>query len=133
MRQGLEHGQEEPDKQHWIFVEGAPETVLRLCGEESRIAELKGAAEKGLRVLAVAQTDWDQPYLEDPSGYPFRFLGFVALADPIRPSVPSAVAQCRRIFEAAGHLLSKFLRRCFAAAKLPQFVPKRWLPPFHGL
>ena len=79
-----------------VAIKGAPETVLRLCGEETRITELKGAAEKGLRVLAVAQTDWDQPYLEDPSGYPFRFLGFVALADPIRPSVPSAVAQCRR-------------------------------------
>ena len=79
-----------------IAIKGAPEAVLRLCGEEARITELQGAAEKGLRVLAVAEAEWDRPYLEDPSGYPFRFLGFVALADPIRPSVPAAVAQCRR-------------------------------------
>ena len=85
-----------PGRTPRVAIKGAPETVLRLCGEEARITELQGAAEKGLRVLAVAEADWDRPYLEDPTGYPFRFLGFVALADPIRPSVPSAVAQCRR-------------------------------------
>ena len=79
-----------------VAIKGAPETVLRLCGEASRIVELQGAAEKGLRVLAVAEANWDDAYLDDPAAYPFRFLGFVALADPIRPSVPSAVAQCRR-------------------------------------
>jgi Ca2+-transporting ATPase len=85
-----------PGRPARVAIKGAPETVLGLCGEESRITELQGAAEKGLRVLAVAEADWDRPYLDDPSGYPFRFLGFVALADPIRPSVPAAVAQCRR-------------------------------------
>jgi Ca2+-transporting ATPase len=79
-----------------VAIKGAPETVLRLCGEEARMAELQGAADKGLRVLAVAAVDWDQPCLDDPSAYPFKFLGFVALADPIRASVPAAVAQCRR-------------------------------------
>ena len=79
-----------------VVVKGAPETVLALCGEESRIADVADAAQKGLRFLAVAQADWDRPCLEDPTGYPFRFLGFVVLADPIRASVPAAVAQCRR-------------------------------------
>ncbi|OAI50432.1 hypothetical protein AYO46_10150 [Betaproteobacteria bacterium SCGC AG-212-J23] len=79
-----------------VTIKGAPETVLRLCKEEGRIGEIEAAARHGWRLLAVAEADWDRPYLDDPSAYPFRFLGFVALADPIRASVPAAVAQCRR-------------------------------------
>ncbi len=79
-----------------VVLKGAPETVLALCGEEARAAEIEDSTDKGMRMLAVAETTWSGPCLADPSGYPFRFLGFVALADPIRPSVPEAVAQCRR-------------------------------------
>jgi P-type Ca2+ transporter type 2C len=79
-----------------VAIKGAPETVLPLCGEAHRIGEFQQAADKGMRVLAVAEAAWDQPVLADPKGYPFRFLGFVALADPIRPSVPGAIAQCLR-------------------------------------
>jgi len=85
-----------PGRSLVVAIKGAPETVLRLCGEESRSAEIHGAAAKGLRVLVVAEAAWDGPLLDDPAGYPFRYLGYVALADPIRPSVPAAVAQCRR-------------------------------------
>jgi Ca2+-transporting ATPase len=85
-----------PGRAARVAIKGAPETVLRLCKEERKISEVEAAAQHGWRVLAVAEADWDRPYLDDPSGYPFRFLGFVALADPIRPSVPCAVAQCRR-------------------------------------
>lgn len=85
-----------PDGRVVIAIKGAPETVLPLCGEASRIADIQAAAAKGLRILVVAQTHWDAALLEDPAGYPFRYLGYVALADPIRPSVPAAVAQCQR-------------------------------------
>ena len=85
-----------PGRRVLIAIKGAPETVLRLCGEASKIAEIQAAAAKGLRILAVAEAHWDAALLDDPAGYPFRYLGYVALADPIRPSVPAAVAQCRR-------------------------------------
>ena len=85
-----------PGRRVLIAIKGAPETVLRLCGEASKIAEIQTAAAKGLRILAVAEAHWDAALLDDPAGYPFRYLGYVALADPIRPSVPAAVAQCRR-------------------------------------
>ena len=85
-----------PDGALRVALKGAPETVLALCGEEARSREIEDGAEKGLRMLAVAEAGWSGPGLADPSGYPFRFLGFVALADPLRPSVPAAVAQCRR-------------------------------------
>lgn len=48
------------------------------------MAEVAGAAERGLRLLAVAEAPWnDAQWLPDPSQYPFRWLGFVALADPL--------------------------------------------------
>ena len=90
------HAWRVPGRPALIAIKGAPETVLRLCGEEARIADLQDAAAKGLRVLVVADASWEGPLLDDPAGYPFRFLGYVALADPIRPSVPAAIAQCRR-------------------------------------
>jgi Ca2+-transporting ATPase len=79
-----------------VVVKGAPETVLRLCGALERLAEVERAAARGLRLLAVAQASWAEAPLDDPARYPFRFVGFVALADPLRASVPGAVALCRR-------------------------------------
>jgi Ca2+-transporting ATPase len=50
-----------------------------------------------MRVLGVARAelpaDLDQP--ATPRGLPFRFLGLVGLADPLRPTVPAAVKECR--------------------------------------
>jgi Ca2+-transporting ATPase len=57
--------------------------------------DARAAAARGMRVLAVAEAVSDAEPLADPAGYPFRFVGFVKLADPLRPSVPGAVAQCR--------------------------------------
>jgi len=78
-----------------VSLKGAPETVLALCGAQAQAVGIEGGAERGLRMIAVAEAHWDGPCLDDPAGYPFRFLGFVALADPLRASVPAAVAQCR--------------------------------------
>jgi len=79
-----------------VVIKGAAETVLKLCGRMERMAEMEPAAARGLRLLAVAEAPWSQPLLDDPQGYPFRWIGFVALADPLRASVPDAVALCRR-------------------------------------
>jgi Ca2+-transporting ATPase len=83
-------------------MKGAPETVIGICDlsagdRAAALAAASAAADRGLRVLAVAQAHWSEvPWLEDPRAYPWRFLGFVALADPIRPAVPAAIALCRR-------------------------------------
>jgi Ca2+-transporting ATPase len=82
-------------------IKGAAETVLPLCGAgevmQAARAQAAAAAERGLRLLAVAEAEVPEgPLPDDPGTYPFRWLGFVALADPLRPEVPAAVAQCRR-------------------------------------
>ena len=79
-----------------VVAKGAPETVLALCGRLDLLRDVERAAARGLRLLGVAEAQWAQPLLEDPSRYPYRWVGFVALADPLRPSVPDAVALCRR-------------------------------------
>jgi Ca2+-transporting ATPase len=79
-----------------VVIKGAPETVLALCGRSDAMDEVRTAAGEGLRLLAVAEAHWVGPLPEDPRHYPFRFAGFVRLTDPVRASVPAAVAQCRR-------------------------------------
>jgi Ca2+-transporting ATPase len=76
-------------------VKGAPETVLGLCGRSELMDKVRRGGEKGLRMLGVAEAEAAQ-VLDDPAAYRFRWVGFVALADPLRAGVPEAVAQCRR-------------------------------------
>jgi Ca2+-transporting ATPase len=96
------HAWRAPDGNGRIAIKGAPETVLRLCGLEAAqveraLADASEAASWGLRLLAVGEADWhDAPWPEDPAAVRFTWLGFVALADPLRESVPAAVAECRR-------------------------------------
>jgi Ca2+-transporting ATPase len=84
-----------PAGERRVAMKGAPETVLALCGRPELLAEVEQAASRGMRLLGVAEAAWQGPPLEDPAGYPFRWVGFVALADPLRASVPAAVAECR--------------------------------------
>jgi len=85
-----------------IAVKGAPEAVIAACKfdaakTQTLLAQAGRAAERGMRVLGVARAEWsEQTWPEDPRSFPFQWLGFVALADPLRSSVPAAVAECRR-------------------------------------
>ena len=96
------HGWSAPDGERRAVVKGAPETVLALArvdGDAARRAraQFEEASERGLRLLAVAESAWtgaDWP--ADPRGYEWTWLGFVALADPLRRAVPGAIEQCRR-------------------------------------
>jgi P-type Ca2+ transporter type 2C len=91
------HAWRSPQGMLRVAIKGAPETVLSLCGRMDAMAEVERAAESGLRLLAVAKCDdWQGEPPEEPRRYAFRFAGFVRLADPLRASVPDAVAQCRR-------------------------------------
>ena len=96
------HGWRSPTGERRVVVKGAAETVIELCALDvaaraAALAQMAGAAERGLRLLAVAEAQWAEPeWAADPRRYAFRWLGFVALADPLRAGVPEAVAQCRR-------------------------------------
>lgn len=87
----------------WVASKGAPEAVADLChlpeAERAAVsAQAAQMADQGLRVLGVAKArhrsaqDW-------PAGqhdFEFVWLGLVGLADPLRPEVPAAIAQCRQ-------------------------------------
>ena len=90
------HAWRSPQGMLRVAIKGAPETVLALCGRMDAMEEVRRAAGEGLRLLAVADAGWEGPLPEDPRRYAFRFAGFVRLRDPLRASVPEAVAQCRR-------------------------------------
>ena len=91
-----------------IAAKGAPEAIALLCRlSEAQAAIWREAAQqftsRGKRVLAVARAvataqtaEPGAPWPATPQGFEFQPLGLVALADPLRPEVPAAVAECRR-------------------------------------
>jgi Ca2+-transporting ATPase len=90
------HAWRSPAGELHVAVKGAPETVLRLCGRMELMEQVKRAASRGLRLLGVAVASTEGMPLPHPADYSYRWVGFVALADPLRSSVPGAVALCRR-------------------------------------
>src|SRR5205823_3696890 len=84
-----------------VAAKGSPEAIAQMCGLQSGDAgtlfrEAGRFAEEGLRVLGVARADWPAVELpEQAGGFPWRYLGLIALADPVKPAVPAAVKQCR--------------------------------------
>lgn len=87
---------------HLIAAKGAPEAIGDLCDMDAgALAELHRLvdtmAREGLRVIGVAESRWPERHALPKShrSFPFVFRGLVGLADPIRPSVPDAVRQCR--------------------------------------
>jgi Ca2+-transporting ATPase len=84
-----------------IAAKGAPEAIAELCGLDAAsraavTAQVDEVARAGLRVLGVAEASFAGAELpESQRDFAFRFLGLVGLADPLRASVPQAVALCR--------------------------------------
>jgi Ca2+-transporting ATPase len=90
-----------PDlRERMIAAKGAPEAVADLChldaGACARIAaQVARLAAGGLRVLGVARAVFSARTLPaNQHDFDFRFLGLVALEDPVRPDVPAAIAEC---------------------------------------
>ena len=88
--------------QRHVATKGAPEAVFDLCRLpaeriEALQSQIVALARRGLRVLAVAEA---RPLGEDIArrqrDHDFGFLGLVAFEDPLRGSVPAAVAQARQ-------------------------------------
>jgi Ca2+-transporting ATPase len=83
-------------------VKGAPEAVAALCrlssADRSRLSQaVDQMAGEGMRVLGIGRAA-PLPCIarpETPRSLTFEFLGLVGLADPLRPTVPEAVRQCR--------------------------------------
>ncbi len=86
---------------HMVATKGAPEAIADLCHlDGSARAKMTAAVDTmaaiGLRVLGVAEAGFAAKDLPaDQHDFDYRFLGLVGLADPLRPSVPAAVAQCK--------------------------------------
>ena len=91
------------DDRHGFVVaaKGAPEAIADLCHlDPSGHAALKRSvdlmAAEGLRVLGVARAGFAGPtWPASQHDFVFKFVGLVGLADPLRGSVPAAVAECR--------------------------------------
>ncbi len=86
-----------------VAAKGAPEAIADLChldaGALEKVrTEAAALADQGLRVLAVAKARHPvhRTWPAAQHDFDFEWLGLVALADPLRPEVPQAVATCRR-------------------------------------
>jgi P-type Ca2+ transporter type 2C len=84
-----------------IAAKGAPEAVVDLChlpgAEAAALARVvAGMAADGLRVLGVAKAAVAGGALpEQQHDFDFEFLGLIALADPVRETVPEAIRECQ--------------------------------------
>ena len=84
-----------------VAAKGAPEAIGSLCGMSAEeLSELRARvdalAREGLRVLGVARATCAETSLpETQRGFAFRFCGLTGFADPLRPEVEGAVAECR--------------------------------------
>jgi len=94
---------EHHDGKHYIIAaKGAPEAIADLCHLSSDTSaalrrDTDDLAEKGLRVIGVAEASFEKSSLpEGQHDFAFVFLGLLGLHDPVRESVPPAVALCRR-------------------------------------
>jgi len=84
-----------------LSAKGAPEAIAGLCrlskpDHDAMKAAVDAMAARGIRVLAVATAaPKDRNWAQSQNAYAYTLAGLVGLADPLRPSVPAAVAECR--------------------------------------
>tara|TARA_R110002020_G_scaffold113751_7_gene261723 strand:+ start:1593 stop:4124 length:2532 start_codon:yes stop_codon:yes gene_type:complete len=91
----------EPGAERLLAAKGAPEAIARLCrlsvSEQNEMLQaVEQMAARGMRVLGVAtvRAGAVDDYT-DLLDHDFAFAGLIGLADPLRPSVPEAIRQCR--------------------------------------
>ena len=88
-----------------VYVKGAPEIVMNMCGNicgnidredfKKRLAEYQGQAMRTL-AFAYAVIDDDREVIKDGRvcATDLNFMGIVAISDPVRKEVPSAIQDC---------------------------------------
>lgn len=90
--------------QRVLHVKGAPEIVLAACEDvddrENILRRLQKYQKQAMRTLAFAwaEVDEGQNPIHDNRIVPcnLKWLGMVAISDPVRPDVPPAVAECQQ-------------------------------------
>lgn len=84
-----------------VAAKGAPEAIADLChlreSDASTLAQqVEQLSAQGLRLLGVANARFKgQQWPPIQHDFDFRLLGLIALADPLRPTVPAAIAECQ--------------------------------------
>ncbi len=84
----------------YVSAKGSPEAIMQLCHLSEDIKSIHinlihQMAERGNRVIAVAKAEYKNCELPlTHHEFDFKLLGFLGLADPIRPEVPRAVKEC---------------------------------------
>jgi Ca2+-transporting ATPase len=88
------------DSSVFVASKGAPEAIAELCrlsaAQHAQLSSrVKAFASRGFRVLGVARTQLPVRDLPPEQRHLTpEFLGLVAFEDPLRKSVPAAVAEC---------------------------------------
>jgi len=97
----LSHVWKSPDGKDFIIAaKGAPEAIADLCHfsdkkREELTRQVARLADDGLRVLGVARARFQLADLPgEQHDFHFEFLGLIGLADPVRPTVPTAIREC---------------------------------------
>ncbi len=92
---------ETPDGRGFVVsAKGAPEAIEDLChlSDEQKLllaSRIDVMANEGLRVLGVAKAFFEGSHLPTSQhDFDFHFIGFIGLADPVRDTVPAAIAEC---------------------------------------
>jgi Ca2+-transporting ATPase len=84
-----------------IAGKGAPAAIADLChlapdARDSMMEAVEAMAETGIRVLAVSTAiAKDRHWADTQHGYNYALSGLVGLSDPLRLSVPAAIAECQ--------------------------------------
>ncbi len=90
------------DGRYVVATKGAPEAVVSLChlDDEKRAAvmeRVQAMAERGLRVLGVGTGKGGNAVLpDDQHGFDFAFAELIGFDDPVRATVPAAVAEAAK-------------------------------------
>jgi P-type Ca2+ transporter type 2C len=90
------------ERDYRLMAKGAPEAIAALCRlsprDEAEVRQAVDAmARDGIRVLAAASGTVPpvEQWPSSPAAFTFEFVGLIGFADPLRPSVPQAVRECR--------------------------------------
>jgi Ca2+-transporting ATPase len=106
-----------------IATKGAPEAIAKLCdldknASKKLISQASKMAKEGLRVLGVAIGKSASKTLPDSqSDFNFALVGLIGFHDPVRETVPAAVAQAKEAGISVKMITGDFPQTASAIAK----------------